>query len=279
MARKNKEDYQFGKIQQKLRRQVTQASADFGLIEPYDKVMVCLSGGKDSYSMLSILLNLQKKAPFPFSLLAVNLDQKQPGFPANVLPEYLQQLGVEYDVIEQDTYSIVNEKVPQGKTTCGLCSRLRRGILYTYASKNGVSKIALGHHRDDMVETLFLNMFFGAKLKAMPPKLVSDNGQNIVIRPLIYCREKDIKIYSDGMKYPIIPCNLCGSQPNLQRQAIKKMLADWEKVQPSRVENIAQSIMSVVPSHLCDKELFDFHGLKKKHSADFLSVDKSLTTV
>ena len=258
MTIQDKERYNFGKVQQKLRRQVAQASVDFGLIEPNDKVMVCLSGGKDSYTLLSILLNIQKRAPFSFQLVAVNLDQKQPGFPEHILPAYLEELGVEYHIIEQDTYAIVKEKVPEGKTTCGLCSRLRRGILYTFAKQHGISKIALGHHRDDMVETLFLNMFFGAKMKGMPPKLVSDDGENVVIRPLAYCREKDIQVYADGMNFPIIPCNLCGSQPNLQRQAIKHMLQDWEKIQPGRVENIAKAMMHVVPSHLCDKELFNF---------------------
>lgn len=257
----DKARYHFGKIQQKLRRQVGKASADFGLIEPGDRVMVCLSGGKDSYAMLSILMNIQRKAPFHFDLIAVNLDQKQPGFPEHILPEYLSALGVEFHIIEEDTYSIVKDKIPEGKTTCGLCSRLRRGILYRVANELNIDKIALGHHRDDMVETLFLNMFFGSKMKTMPPKLVSDDGQNVVIRPLIYCKESDIEVYAEGMEFPIIPCNLCGSQENLQRQAIKMMLKDWERIQPGRVDNIAKAISHITPSHMCDGELFDFKNL------------------
>ncbi len=257
----DKARYQFGKIQQKLRRQVAKASTDFGLVEPGDRVMVCLSGGKDSYTMLSILMNIQKKAPFSFELIAVNLDQKQPGFPEHILPEYLSNLGIAFHVIEEDTYSIVKDKIPEGKTTCGLCSRLRRGILYRVAKELNVDKIALGHHQNDMVETLFLNMFFGSKMKTMPPKLVSDDGQNIVIRPLIYCKEKDIERYAEQMKFPIIPCNLCGSQDNLQRQAIKMMLRDWERIQPGRIDNIAKAISNITPSHLCDSTLFDFKAL------------------
>lgn len=259
----DKKRYHFGKIQQKLRRQVARASAEFGMIEPDDRIMVCLSGGKDSYSMLSILQNIQRKSPFNFELIAVNLDQKQPGFPEFVLPNYLAEQGIEFHIIEEDTYSIVKQKIPEGKTTCGLCSRLRRGILYRVAQELKVDKIALGHHRDDMVETLFLNLFFGAKMKTMPPKLLSDDGKNIVIRPLIYCREQDLEQYAEGMKFPIIPCNLCGSQDHLQRQAIKHMLKDWNKIQPGRIDNIAKAIGNVTPSHLCDSELFDFQALSR----------------
>ena len=248
------------KIQNKLKRLTGKAIADFNMIEAGDKVMVCLSGGKDSYTLLDILLLLQKKAPISFEIIAVNLDQKQPGFPEYILPEYLQELGIEYHIIEQDTYSIVKDIIPEGKTTCGLCSRLRRGILYSFAQKHNVTKIALGHHRDDRVETLFLNMFFGSKLKSMPPKLFSDNGKHTVIRPLSYCAEVDIAEYAELVNYPIIPCNLCGSQDNMQRQAIKMMLGDWERINPGRIENISRSMNNVVPSHLADTEIFDFMG-------------------
>ncbi len=257
------------KLANKLRRLTGQAIADYAMIEDGDKVMVCLSGGKDSYAMLDMLLALQKKAPIQFSLLAVNLDQKQPGFPAHVLPRYLEKLGVEYHIIEQDTFSIVQDTVPEGKTTCGLCSRLRRGILYGFAGQHGVSKIALGHHREDALETLFLNLFYGATMKAMPPKLLSDNGKHVVIRPLYYCAEADLAAFAEERQYPIIPCNLCGSQPNLQRQAIKAMLAEWEKNDPGRVENMARSLRHVVPSHLADATLFDFSALKSKGDAAF----------
>ena len=249
------------KLARKLQRLTGQAIADYAMIEDGDKVMVCLSGGKDSYAMLDMLLALQKKAPIEFSLLAVNLDQKQPGFPAHVLPQYLQDLGVEYHVIEQDTFSIVQDKVPAGKTTCGLCSRLRRGILYGFADQHGVTKIALGHHREDAVETLLLNLFYGAQLKAMPPKLRSDDGRHVVIRPLYYCAESDLAALAHERRYPIIPCNLCGSQPNLQRQAIKSMLAEWEQQYPGRIENMARGLRHVVPSHLADANLFDFVSL------------------
>lgn len=259
----DKKRYHFGKIQQKLRRQVARASAEFGMIEPNDRIMVCLSGGKDSYSMLSILQNIQRKSPFDFELIAVNLDQKQPGFPEFVLPNYLTEQDIEFHIIEEDTYSIVKQKIPEGKTTCGLCSRLRRGILYRVAQELKVDKIALGHHRDDMVETLFLNLFFAAKMKAMPPKLLSDDGKNIVIRPMIYCREQDIETYAEAMQFPIIPCNLCGSQDHLQRQAIKQMLKDWNKIQPGRIDNIAKAISNITPSHLCDSELFNFQQLQR----------------
>ncbi len=228
-----------------------------------DVVMVCLSGGKDSYAMLDILLNLQKHAPVNFEIIAVNLDQKQPGFPEEVLPNYLQALGVPFHILEKDTYSIVKSVIPEGKTTCGLCSRLRRGSLYGFAEDIGATKIALGHHRDDIIETLFLNMFYGGKLKAMPPKLLSDDKKNIVIRPLAYCKESDLIKYAEFKQFPIIPCNLCGSQDNLQRQAIKAMLQEWEARYPGRVESIFASISNVAPSQLADTELFDFAGLSK----------------
>lgn len=246
------------RLQKKLRRNVGQAIADFDMIGSGDKVMCCLSGGKDSYTMLDILLNLQRSAPVRFDLIAVNLDQKQPGFPEHVLPEYLSKLGVEYHVIEKDTYSIVKEKVPEGKTTCGLCSRLRRGILYNFAEEQGVTKIALGHHRDDLLETLFLNMFYGGTLKTMPPKLRSDDGRNQVIRPLAYAREQDIARYAELREYPIIPCNLCGSQENLQRQVVKDMLQNWDREHPGRLESMFRSICNVKPSHLADPGIHDF---------------------
>ncbi len=257
-----KDNFNFNKLEQKLRRQMTKASVDFGLVEADDRIMVCLSGGKDSYAMLSLLQLIQKKAPFKFELVAVNLDQKQPGFPEHVLPTYLQEQCVEYKIIEEDTYSIVKDVIPEGKTTCGLCSRLRRGILYRVADELGCTKIALGHHQDDMVETLFLNMFFGAKLKTMPPKLRSDDGKHVVIRPLAYIREKDLIEYAELKSYPIIPCNLCGSQKNLQRQAIKHMLMQWDQIQPDRINNIARAMGSITPSHMCDPELYDFQSLQ-----------------
>ncbi|KYN81279.1 tRNA 2-thiocytidine biosynthesis protein TtcA [Vibrio cidicii] len=257
------QQYNFNKLQKRIRRNTGQAIADFNMIEDGDRIMVCLSGGKDSFTMLDILLSLQKSAPISFSLVAVNLDQKQPGFPAHVLPEYLESLGVEYKIVQEDTYSIVQDKIPEGKTTCSLCSRLRRGILYRTAKELGATKIALGHHRDDILETLFLNMFYGGKIKGMPPKLVSDNGEHVVIRPLAYCREKDIIKYADMVGYPIIPCNLCGSQPNLQRQNIKMMLNDWDKRFPGRIETMFRAMQNVVPSHLADFELFDFKSINK----------------
>lgn len=269
-----KENTHFNKIEHKLRRQMARASGDFGLLESGDRIMVCLSGGKDSYAMLSLLQLIQKKAPFNFDLVAVNLDQKQPGFPEHVLPSYLQEQGVEFQIIEEDTYSIVKEIIPEGKTTCGLCSRLRRGILYRVADELGCNKIALGHHQDDMVETLFLNMFFGAKLKTMPPKLLSDDGQHVVIRPMAYCREKDLIQYAELKEYPIIPCNLCGSQENLQRQAIKHMLHQWDQIQPGRVDNIARAMTSVTPSHLCDPDLFDFKALQKSQLPQLVKQQK-----
>ena len=251
------------KLQKKLRRETGRAIADFNMIQDGDKVMVCLSGGKDSYTMLEILRNLQHSAPVDFELVAVNLDQNQPGFPEHVLPEYLEKEGVNYHILEKDTYSIVKEKVPEGKTTCGLCSRLRRGSLYGFAEEIGANKIALGHHRDDIVETLFLNMFFGGKMKAMPPKLRSDDNRNVVIRPLAYCREKDIIEFARYKQYPIIPCNLCGSQENLQRQAVKDMLRRWDKEHPGRVESIFSSIQNIAPSQLADTSLFDFEHLEQ----------------
>lgn len=249
------------KLQKRLRRRVGQAIADFNMIEEGDKIMVCLSGGKDSYAMLDILINLQRYAPVNFQLVAVNLDQKQPGFPEEILPAYLDSLGISYHILEKDTYSIVKEKTPEGKTTCGLCSRLRRGSLYAFAEKIGATKIALGHHRDDIVETLFLNLFYGGKLSAMPPKLLSDDKRNVIIRPLAYCVESDIAAYANIKAFPIIPCNLCGSQENLQRQNIKKMLADWDIAQPGRVANIFKAIQSVKPSQLADTTLFNFNDL------------------
>ncbi|WP_110667158.1 tRNA 2-thiocytidine(32) synthetase TtcA [Salinicola halophilus] len=255
---------EFNKLQKRLRRQVGNAIIDYGMIHEGDKVMVCLSGGKDSYTMLEILLNLQRNAPVNFELVAVNLDQKQPGFPEHVLPEYLDAKGVAYHILERDTYSVVKEKTPEGKTTCALCSRLRRGSLYGYAEEIGATKVALGHHREDILETLFLNMFFGGSLKSMPPKLLSDDGKNIVIRPLAYCREADIAEFSQRMAFPIIPCNLCGSQPNMQRQNVKAMLAEWEAKFPGRLETMFKAVTNVAPSQLADRELFDFEGLEAK---------------
>lgn len=260
---KRKQKYDKGKLQQRLRRLTGQAIADFGMISEGDKVMVCLSGGKDSYSMLELLTRLQEKAPINFELVAVHLDQKQPGYPPEVMRAFLESFNIDYHIIEQDTYSTVKRVVPEGKTMCGLCSRLRRGILYRFASDNGFNRIALGHHRDDIVETLFLNMFFGSRLKAMPPKLRSDDGEHVVIRPLAYCKESDILAYANVRNFPIIPCNLCGSQDQLQRVKIKRMLAAWEKESPGRVENIFRSICTVVPSHLADPNIFDFQALEK----------------
>ncbi|WAR43060.1 tRNA 2-thiocytidine(32) synthetase TtcA [Methylomonas rapida] len=253
---------QFNKLQKRLRRSVGEAIADFNMIEHGDKVMVCLSGGKDSYTMLDILLNLQKTAPVDFEIIAVNLDQKQPGFPEHVLPEYLTSIGVPFHIIEHDTYSIVKRIIPEGKTTCSLCSRLRRGTLYGFAKEHKVTKIALGHHREDIIETFFLNMFYAGKLKAMPPKLLSDDKQNIVIRPLAYCREKDINRFAAFKQFPIIPCNLCGSQENLQRKAMKQMLAGWDKQFPGRLETIFSSLQNIAPSQMLDPGLFDFAGLR-----------------
>lgn len=256
-----KHDFEAGKLAKRLRHQVGQAIADFNMIEDGDRVMVCLSGGKDSYTLLDILLKLQAKAPVKFELVAVHLDQKQPGYDPNVLPNWLRGLGVPFEILEQDTYSVVKRVIPEGKTMCSLCSRLRRGSLYTYAAEHGFTKIALGHHRNDIVETLFLNLFHQATLKAMPPKLRSDDGRNVLIRPLAYCAEDDIAQYAQQQGFPIMPCNLCGSQENLQRKAIKAMLADWEKKFPGRIENIFRAIGNVAPSQLADRDLFDFAGL------------------
>jgi tRNA 2-thiocytidine biosynthesis protein TtcA len=257
-----KQDYSFNKLHKRLRRNVGKAIADFAMIEEGDRIMVCLSGGKDSYAMLDILLNLRDRAPINFELIAVNLDQKQPGFPEEVLPNYLEELGVPYYILERDTYSVVKSVIPEGKTTCGLCSRLRRGTLYGFAEQIGASKIALGHHRDDIVETLFLNLFFAGKLKAMPPKLLSDDRKNVVIRPMAYCKEADIAQYAKAKAFPIIPCNLCGSQTNLQRQEIKHMLQGWEGQYPGRIETIFKALSSVSPSQLADQDLFNFKDLK-----------------
>jgi len=263
-----RERLEFNKLQKRLRRNVGNAIADYNMIEQGDRVMVCVSGGKDSYGMLDILLNLRQSAPVDFDLVAVNLDQKQPGFPEEVLPAYLSAQNVPYYILEKDTYSIVREVVPEGKTTCGLCSRLRRGTLYGFATDIGATKIALGHHRDDIVETLFLNMFFNGALKAMPPKLRSDDRQNVVIRPLAYCKESDLARYADYKAFPIIPCNLCGSQDNLQRVQVKKMLADWEREYPGRTESIFRSIRHISPSQLGDSALFDFASLRVERDTD-----------
>jgi len=257
-----KQRFEFNKLKKRLRRQVGEAIADYRMIEEGDKVMVCLSGGKDSFTLLDILLSLKLNAPVRFDIVAVNLDQKQPGFPAHVLPHYLTGIGVPFHIIEQDTYSVVKRVVPEGQTTCGLCSRLRRGALYRYANNNGVSKIALGHHRDDILETFFLNLFHGGSLKAMPPKLLSDNRRHIVIRPLAYCKERDIVEYARLRDFPVIPCNLCGSQENLQRQAMKEMLKDWDKRFPGRRDTIFGALKNVAPSHLADTGVFDFANLE-----------------
>jgi tRNA 2-thiocytidine biosynthesis protein TtcA len=251
----------FKRLQARLRGLVGKAIDDFSMIADGDRVMVCLSGGKDSYTLLDVLLSLRRSAPIAFELVAVNLDQKQPGFPAHVLPEYLTALDVPFEILEQDTYSVVKRVIPEGRTMCGLCSRLRRGRLYRYAAENGITKIALGHHRDDMVETLFLNMFFGGKLKAMPPKLLSEDGRHVVIRPLAYVPEREIERYARARNFPVIPCRLCGSQDNLQRVAVKKMLADWERDFPGRTETIFSAMRSVATSHLADPAAFDFAAL------------------
>ena len=265
-SRKNK--LEFNKLHKRLRRNVGNAIVDYNMIEEGDRVMVCVSGGKDSYGMLDILQHLRDSAPVKFELVAVNLDQKQPGFPEEILPDYLSKLDILYYILEKDTYSIVREVIPDGKTTCGLCSRLRRGSLYGFAQDIGASKIALGHHRDDIVETLFLNMFFNGKLKAMPPKLLSDDKKNVVIRPMAYCKETDLQAYSNYRQFPIIPCNLCGSQENLQRVQVKKMLAEWEKAYPGRTESIFRSIRHIAPSQLADVDLFDFGSLRADVDTD-----------
>jgi tRNA 2-thiocytidine biosynthesis protein TtcA len=249
------------KLRKSLEARTGKAIGDYNMIEDGDTILVCLSGGKDSYTLLSMLMALQQRAPVKFRLIAMNLDQKQPGFPEHILPAYLESLGIEYRIVESDTYSVVKEKIPEGKTTCSLCSRLRRGIIYRTAKELGANKIALGHHRDDMVHTLFLNILFGGKLKAMPPKLVTDDGAHIVIRPLAYCAESDIAKFARGMEFPIIPCNLCGSQENLQRQKIKEMMQDWDRKFPGRTEAVLTAMQNIVPSHLADNRLFDFQGL------------------
>lgn len=258
----------FIKLRNSLISATGKAIGDYNMIEDGDTVLVCMSGGKDSHAMLMILLALQERAPINFKLIAMNLDQKQPGFPADILPAYFEKLGIDYRIVEADTYSIVKEKIPEGKTTCSLCSRLRRGVIYTTAKELGANKIALGHHRDDIVETLFLNLFFGAKLKAMPPKLATNDRQNVVIRPLAYCSEKDIASYARQMDFPIIPCDLCGSQENLQRQKVKEMLQSWEREQPGRINNIFRAITNVEPSHLADTSLYDFKGLSQAKPDD-----------
>ncbi|MCH1921040.1 tRNA 2-thiocytidine(32) synthetase TtcA [Shewanella sp. A3A] len=255
------------KLQKRLRREVGSAIADYNMIEAGDRVMVCLSGGKDSYTMLDILVNLQQRAPVDFEIVVVNLDQKQPGFPEDVLPAYLDSLNVPYHILEKDTYSIVKEKIPEGKTTCSLCSRLRRGTLYGFAHRIGATKIALGHHRDDIIETLFLNMFYGGKMKAMPPKLLSDDGANVVIRPLAYSREKDIEEYATLKSFPIIPCNLCGSQENLKRAEVKALLKSWDKQFPGRIETIFTAMQNTAPSQGVDRSAFDFVSLTKDPNA------------
>lgn len=268
MTTEKKQRTEFNKLQKRLRRQVGNAIQDFSMIEPGDKVMVCLSGGKDSYTLLDILLGLQKSAPIDFELIAVNLDQKQPGFPDHVLPEYLDQLGVAYRIVTEDTYSVVTRVIPENKTYCSLCSRMRRGILYRTAEELGATKVALGHHRDDIIETLFLNMFHGGKMKAMPPKLRSDDGKHVVIRPLAYCAEKDIEQFAVAKEFPIIPCNLCGSQDNLQRQATKSLLQSWDRQFPGRIESIFAAIQNVAPSHLADRNLYDFVNFESPLAAD-----------
>ena len=260
------------KLTKRMRRRVGEAVTDFNMIDDGDLIMVCLSGGKDSYAMLDFLLALQGVAPIKFELVAVNMDQKQPGFPEHVLPQYLEALGIEYHIIEKDTYSVVKQLIPEGKTTCSLCSRLRRGTLYEFADKIGADKIALGHHRDDIVETLFLNMFYGGRLAAMPPKLKSDDGRNVVIRPLAYCNEEDISRYAQHREFPIIPCDLCGFQENLQRQHIKSMLRGWEKESPERVQSIFAAMSNVQPSQLADRNLFGFDTLKKDKNSDSTTV-------
>ncbi len=261
-AKAKKQAFEAQKLSKRLHRQVGQAITDFNMIEGGDKVMVCMSGGKDSYAMLDVLMNLQKRAPVAFELVAVNLDQKQPGFPEHVLPEYLTKVGVPFRIEEQDTYSVVKRVIPEGKTTCSLCSRLRRGILYRVATELGCTKIALGHHRDDMLQTLFMNMFFGSKLKGMPPKLVTDNGDHVVIRPMAYCAEKDLATYAEHRQFPIIPCNLCGSQDGLQRQQMREMINEWDRKFPGRVDNMFTALSNIVPSHLMDRSLYPFTTIK-----------------
>jgi tRNA 2-thiocytidine biosynthesis protein TtcA len=272
MTQKNR--YEKNKLHKRIRRDVGRAIEDFSMIADGDRIMVCISGGKDSLTMLDVLQNLRRHAPIDFEILAVNLDQKQPGFPADVLPNYFESIDVPYRILEEDTYSLVKDMVPEGKTYCGWCSRFRRGILYRFAAENGYNKIALGHHRDDILETLFLNLFFGGKMKTMPPKLLSDDERNVVIRPLAYCREQDIARYAEMAEMPIIPCNLCGSQDNLQRQVIKEMLQGWEREHPGRLENIFRATTDVVPSHLLDTDLFNFTGLDVKQHIPLKLIEK-----
>jgi tRNA 2-thiocytidine biosynthesis protein TtcA len=264
------------RLEKWLLRKVGKAIADYKLIEAGDTLLVCVSGGKDSHTLLHLLRLLQKNAPVRFTLIAMNLDQKQPGFPANVLPDYFQKIGVDYRIVEADTYSLVREKIPPGKTTCSLCSRLRRGIIYRTAKELGANKIALGHHRDDMVHTLFLNLLFGGRLKAMPPKLKTDDGAHMVIRPLAYCGENDIARYARGMNFPIVPCNLCGTQDNLQRQKIRAMMQEWEQRFPGRTESVFTALQNVVPSHLADNALFDFRGLSLSGAPEREAADETL---
>src|SRR5437764_7244889 len=263
-----KDEFETNKLKKRLRRQVGQAIGDFAMIEPGDRVMVCLSGGKDSYALLDILLSLQDRAPLRFDIVAVNLDQKQPGFPADVLPRYLSERGVPFRIVEQDTYSVVKRVIPEGRTMCSLCSRLRRGALYRVAGELGATKIALGHHRDDLLATFFLNLFFGGKLKTMPPKLVSDDGRHVVIRPLAYVRERDLTRYADAMQFPLIPCTLCGSQETLQRKQVSAMLRTWEKQFPGRVESIFNALSNVVATHLMDRRLHDFAAVRATGEPD-----------
>ncbi|HET7731023.1 MAG TPA: tRNA 2-thiocytidine(32) synthetase TtcA [Usitatibacter sp.] len=262
-----KAEFEAGKLAKRLRRLVGQAIADFSMIEAGDKVMVCLSGGKDSYALLDVLMRLRGKSPVPFELVAVNLDQRHPGFPEHVLPDYLRSLGVPFRIAVQDTYSVVKRVIPEGKTMCGLCSRLRRGVLYRLAGELGATKIALGHHRDDILETFFLNLFHGGTLKAMPPKLVSDNGRHVVIRPLAYVEESDLEAYAELRQFPIIPCDLCGSQEQMQRKQVKAMLRDWAKKHPGRIESIFGALTQVAPSHLLDRSLFDFANIEARDEA------------
>jgi len=268
MSDPRKQDYEANKLAKRIRRQVGEAIADFGMIEEGDRVMVCLSGGKDSYGLLDVLMKLKEKAPIHFDLIAVNLDQKQPGFPERVLPDYLSSLGVPFRIVEQDTYSIVKRVVPEGKTMCALCSRLRRGVLYRVAGELGASKIALGHHRDDVLATFFLNLFHAGTLKAMPAKLLSDDGKHVVIRPLAYVAEDDLAAYAEAKAFPIIPCTLCGSQQNLQRKVVGRMLKSWEKTEPGRIQSILRALTDVRPSQLLDRKLFDFAGLKPGKGKD-----------
>jgi tRNA 2-thiocytidine biosynthesis protein TtcA len=279
MSDTRKTDYEINKLAKRIRRQVGEAIADFKLIEEGDRVMVCLSGGKDSYGLLDTLIHLRNKAPVKFELIAVNLDQKQPGFPERVLPEYLESLGVPFRIIEQDTYSIVKRVIPEGKTMCGLCSRLRRGVLYRVAGELGATKIALGHHRDDVLATFFLNLFYAGKLKAMPAKLRSDDGRHIVIRPLAYVAEEDLAAYAEAKAFPIIPCTLCGSQVNLQRQVVGRMMREWEQQFPGRIESIRRALTDVRPSQLLDRKLFDFAGLKPASKPDINAGGRAVSVV